>query len=148
MAGYFFKNFSRQSQNRGGGTGILFRDSINVSLVDGKENKSFEYSEWIVKVHHRLMRHIIVYRPPYSSLHPVSASVFFDEFSQFSENVVMCPKVLVISGDFNLHLDDLRDNDTKKFTDLLETFSLWATRFRPDPFVWSYLGSNYYSFNG
>ena len=70
------------------------------------------------------MRHIIVYRPPYSSLHPVSASVFFDEFSQFLENVVMCPEVLVISGDFNFHLDDLRDNDTKKFKDLLETFSL------------------------
>ena len=63
VAGYFFKNFSRQSQNRGGGTGILFRDSVNVSLVDGKENKSFEYSEWIVKVHDRSMRHIIVYRP-------------------------------------------------------------------------------------
>ena len=28
------------------------------------------------------------------------------------------------SGDFNFHLDDLRDNDTKKFMDLLETFSL------------------------
>ena len=27
-------------------------------------------------------------------------------------------------GDFNLHLDDLRDIDIKKFTDLLETFSL------------------------
>ena len=73
---------------------------------------------------YRSMRHIIVYRPPYSSLHPVSASVFFDEFSQFLENVVMCPEVLVISGDFNFHLDDLRDNDTKKFKDLLETFSL------------------------
>ena len=77
VAGYFFKNFSRQSQNRGGGTGILFRDSVNVSLVDGKENNSFEYSEWIFKVHDRSMRHIIVYRPPYSSLHPVSASVRF-----------------------------------------------------------------------
>ena len=65
-----------------------------------------------------------MYRPPYSSLHPVSASVFFDEFSQFLENVVMCPEVLVISGDFNFHLDNLRDNDAKKFMDLLETFSL------------------------
>ena len=124
VAGYFFKNFSRQSQNLGAGTGILFRDSINVSLVDGKENKSFEYFEWIVKVHHRSMRHIIVYRPPYSSLHPVSASAFFDEFSQFLESVFMCPEVLVFSGDFNLHLDDLRDNNAKKFMDLLETFSL------------------------
>ena len=40
VACYFFRNFSRQSQNRGGGTGILFRDSVNVSLVDGRENKS------------------------------------------------------------------------------------------------------------
>ncbi|RMX46664.1 hypothetical protein pdam_00019047 [Pocillopora damicornis] len=65
-----------------------------------------------------------MYRPPYSSLHPVSTSAFFDEFSQFLENVVMCPEALVISGDFNLHLDDLRDYDTKKFMNLLETFSL------------------------
>ena len=124
VAGYFFKNFSRQSQNSVGGTGNLFRDFVNVSLVDGKENKSYEYSEWIVKVHDRSMRHIIVYRLPYSSLQPVSASVFFDEFSQFLENVVMCPRVLVIFGDLNLHWDDLGDNDTKKFMDLLEMFSL------------------------
>ena len=41
VAGYSFKNFPRKSYNRGGGTGILFRDSLKVSLVDGKENKSF-----------------------------------------------------------------------------------------------------------
>ena len=75
-------------------------------------------------MHDRSMRYVIVYRPPYSSLHPVSTSAFFDEFSQFLENVVMCPEALVISGDFNLHLDDLRDYDTKKFMNLLETFSL------------------------
>ena len=68
-----------------------------------------------------IILHVIVCRTQYSSLRPVSASVFFDEFSQFLENVVMCP---VISWDFNFHLDDLRDNDTKKFMDLLETFSL------------------------
>ena len=71
MAGYFFKNFPGQSHNRGGGNGILFRDSLKISLVDGKENKFFEFSEWTVKVHDRAMRYVIVYRPPYSSLHPV-----------------------------------------------------------------------------
>ena len=124
VAGYSFKNFPRQSHNRGGGTGILFRDSLRVSLVDGKENKSFEFLEWTVKVHDRSMRYVRVYRPPYSLLHPISTSVFFDEFSQCLENVAMCSEALVISGDFNLHLDDLRVNDTKKFMDLLETFSL------------------------
>ena len=124
VADYSFINFPRQSHNRGGGTGILFRDSLKVSLVDGKENKSFEFLEWTVKVHDRSMRYVRVYRPPYSSLHPISTSVFFDEFSQCLENVVMCSVALVIFGDFNLHLDDLRVNDTKKFMDLLETFSL------------------------
>ena len=89
VAGYFFKNFPGQSHNRGVGTGILFRDSLKISLVDGKEKKSFEFSEWNVKVHDRSMRYVIVYRPPYSSLHPISTSVFFDEFSQFLENIVV-----------------------------------------------------------
>ena len=78
------------------------------------------------------MRYTIVYRPPHSSLHPVSTSVFFDEFSQFLENVVMCPEALFISGDVNLHLDDLCDSDTKKFMDLVD--------------IGSYLRFNYYSF--
>ena len=34
------------------------------------------------------------------------------------------PEVLIICGDFNLHLDDLPDNDSKKFMHLQETFSL------------------------
>ena len=36
----------------------------------------------------------------------------------------MCPEAFVISGDFNLNLDDFRDIDTTKFEDLLETFNL------------------------
>ena len=45
-AGYVFKNFARPSDRAGTGTGIMFRDSLDVSLVDGKEHSSFEYSEW------------------------------------------------------------------------------------------------------
>ena len=45
VAGYIFKNFPRQSLRRGGGTGILYRDSLSVLLVDEKENMSFEFSE-------------------------------------------------------------------------------------------------------
>ena len=50
----------------------------------------------------------MVYRPPWPKI----------------ARTPMCPEVLVISGDFNFHLDDLRDSDNKKFMDLLETFSL------------------------
>ena len=77
--------------------------------------------------------HVIVYRSPYSSIHPVSASVFFDEFLQFLENVVMCPEVLVISGDFNFHLDELRDNDTKKFIRIYRKRLVFRNTFRARP---------------
>lgn len=37
-----------------------------------------------------------------------------------------------ISGNFNFRVDYLRDNDTKEFVDLHETFSLFK-RFSPTP---------------
>ena len=36
----------------------------------------------------------------------------------------MCPEILLIAGDFNFHLDDLADDDSRKFVEFLETFGL------------------------
>lgn len=40
------------------------------------------------------------------------------------ESVILFLEVLVISGDFNFHMDDPFDNDAEKFGDLLDTFGL------------------------
>lgn len=49
---------------------------------------------------------VSVNRPPYSENHPVPSNMFFsDEFSQCLENIVMCLKILLITGDFKFHLD-------------------------------------------
>ena len=65
----------------GGGTALIFRDTLNVKKVDGGQKDSFEFSEWIVTSSSHNVRIVIVYRPPYSKDHKVSTSVFFDEFS-------------------------------------------------------------------
>ena len=117
--GYLFKSFPRQSNRSGGGTGILFRDSFDASLVDGKEHDSFEFSEWILKTTNRSIRIVAVYRPSSSS-----ASVFFDEFSSYLENIVMCPQPLVIAGDFNFQMDLVHSKDAVSFNEFLETFGL------------------------
>lgn len=93
-------------------------------MADSKENRSFEFSEWNFVVHRRAIKVVAVYRPPYSVAHPVSSSVFFDEFSTYLENIVMSSERLLITGDFNFHPDCLTDNDAKRFVDLLETFGL------------------------
>ena len=122
--GYGFKGFPRQSNRAGGGTGIMFKDSLTVSMAEGKEMKSFEYSEWNVCIHKRNIKLVALYRPPYSEAHPVLPNIFFEEFSNYLETIVMSPESLVITGDFNFHLDCASDNNANKFIELLETFGL------------------------
>ena len=64
----------------GGGTALLVRDNIFVIKSDAGEQKSFEFSGWILKHGSHKLRVIVIYRPPYLSNHPVTSNVFFDEF--------------------------------------------------------------------
>lgn len=61
--------------------------------------------------------------------HPVPAGVFFQGFSAFLETTVLCPEVLLVSGDFNFHLDDSSDADARKFMELMDMFSLIAATY-------------------
>ena len=105
----------------GGGTGVLFRNSI--TKVAAAELQSFEYSEWSIRVGTQRLK-LIIYRPLYSVNHPVSTTVFFTEFSSFIESAVLCTDHLLISGDFNIHANIYDDADAAKLQDLLESVGL------------------------
>jgi exonuclease III len=62
---------------------------------------------------------VIVYRTPYSAAHPVTTGVFLEEFSEFLESVVFCANHLLITGDFNIHMDVADDADGIKQCELL-----------------------------
>ena len=79
-SGYRFADYGRDSR-RGGGTGLLYRDSLNVIKVEAAELHSFEYSEWIINIGSQRTRLVIIYRPPYSAAHPVTVSSFLCEFA-------------------------------------------------------------------
>ena len=123
-AGHHLKRFPRQSDRRGGGTGVMCSSRIKINFINGDEKHSFEYSEWNCKVSNKAIKIIAVYRPPYSQSHAVTSNMFFEEFSSFLESIVMCPEILLITGDFNFHLDDIADEDSRKFIEVLETFGL------------------------
>lgn len=40
---------------------------------------------------------LAVYQPPYSLAHPVLSGLFFDELSDYLENILMCPETLLVS---------------------------------------------------
>ena len=108
---------------RGGGTALLYRDSIKVSKCEAGVRSSFEFSEWKVTLpSFNNLRVIVVYRAPYSEVHKVSSSTFFTEFSDYA--VVLCNERLLITGDFNFHVDIPTDGDGIKFLDILQSFCL------------------------
>ena len=85
---------------------------------------SFEVSEWLVSSGSTRLRTVIVYRPPYSVDHPITASVFLCEFAAFLESVVMSKEQLLIFGNFNFHMNLPTDPDTMRFGDLLDAMGL------------------------
>ena len=70
------------------------------------------------------MRTVIVYRPPYSEDHPINAGVFFHEFAEYLESIVMSSDKLVMTGDFNFHMDVPTDPNNIHFRDLLDAMGL------------------------
>ncbi|XP_068713260.1 uncharacterized protein [Montipora foliosa] len=118
-----FLHHSR-SGREGGGTGLLFRENVDVSKIDAGEKTSFEFSEWSLKTNSFRARLSIIYRPPYSNLHPVSLKTFFDEFASYMESIILTPEPLIITGDFNIHVDNVNDSDACEFLDLLASLGL------------------------
>ena len=85
----------------------------------------FEFLEWIEQqpsLHN--LRIVIVYRSPYSDEHKVPTSTFFSEFADNLASIVLCREQLLLSGDFNIHVDYALNADCEKLTDLLESYGL------------------------
>lgn len=122
--GYKFIDFPRKGRN-GGGIGLLYRDYFKVAKVRNGEEKSFEYCELLVQASTSCkIRVVIVYRPPYNENHRVSMGMFINEFSNYMDSIILSKEQLLILGDFNIHLDDSTNADTKIFIDLLESLGL------------------------
>ena len=51
------------------------------------------------------LRMVVVYRPPPSQKNRLSVTLFVDEFSSLLEKLIISTGSLVITGDFNFHLD-------------------------------------------
>ena len=104
-----------RSDRRGGGTALLFRDNINVCKLESGSRNSFEFSEYLVCTGSLRIRLVIIYRPPYSTNHPVTVNSVIDEFSEYLESVILSNDLLCLTGDFNVHVDDHNDPAACRF---------------------------------
>ncbi|KAJ8020737.1 hypothetical protein HOLleu_40411 [Holothuria leucospilota] len=87
--------------------------------------ESFEYGVWSVVVNNcTSFTIVIIYRPPYSTKHPVGCSVFIAEFAEFINNIHIDHKNVLVMGDFNIHWDDNLNYDKIAFHDLTTSYGL------------------------
>ena len=113
-----------RSDRRGGGTALFFRDNITVCKLESGSRNSFQFSEYLFCTGPLRIRLVIIYRPPYSTNHPVTVNGFIDEFSEYLESVILSNDLLCLTGDFNIHVDYHNDPAACRFFDLLESMSL------------------------
>ena len=98
--------------------------SIHVSNISSGSKSSFEFAEYFLSNESLRFRLVIVYRPPYSSNHPVTISTFLEEFAVYLESIILSSEPLCLTGDFNVHVDDPYDSSARCFRELLESMSL------------------------
>ena len=112
----------------GGGTAIVFRDTLCITKLAADVLNSFEYSEWKIVSGSFRVHFVLIYRPLYSTNHPVTINTFIVEFSQYLETIIMSTDPL-ITGDFNIHVNSKTDGDSMRFVDLLLSMSLQHVEF-------------------
>ena len=121
-AGYCFRNIPRENK-KDGGTGIIYSDRYNPLLVSkGRHDVSFEFSQWQIKIGKKTVNILTVYRPPYSRGNLYTDFWFVEEFGDFLGERLKNTKAIM--GDFNFHVEDVKDSENLAFQDLLKSSGL------------------------
>jgi exonuclease III len=111
----------------GGGTAFLLREPCKLLSTPTTTFKSFEMSTVTIKLPHSNLALYNIYRPPQSttkSRHSVSFSQFLEDFQTLISSVSTSPHEFLITGDFNIHVDDPTDSNAIQFLSLLDHANL------------------------
>jgi exonuclease III len=112
----------------GGGTAFLIREPFTLISSPEVTFKSFEMSIVTLKLPHSKLSLFNIYRPPSSSSvksrDSTSFSQFLDDFQTLISFISTSPHDFLITGDFNIHVDDLTDSNALQFISLLDLANL------------------------
>ena len=117
--GYSLVHNPRPGTRRGGGVGVIHRDTFKCKPINTSSYSSFEHSDQTLFHGSSLLRVIVIYKPPSTSF-----TDFIEDFASLLELVILSPGRLIILGDFNIHIDDDQNLHRKLFLDTLDSFNL------------------------
>ena len=118
---------SSSSSIVGGGTAFLLRDPFKLLSSPTATFKSFELSSVTLKLPQSNLSLYNIYRPPQSAAKSrtiSSFSQFLEDFRTLISIIATSPHEFIITGDFNIHVDDPNDSSAIQFLSLLDHANL------------------------
>ena len=92
---------------------VISKNELKGRIIDSGQKRSYEYLEILFPAGNKSTRMLIIYRPQRDTdCKLVPLNVFFDEFQEHMERVILSPGQLIISGDFNIHVNKHDDPNT------------------------------------
>ena len=104
---------------RGGGVAFIYRSYLNINTITLPPFSSFESLCIKLSISSSSFTFLTVYRPPSSS-----TSLFLTEFASLLDDLNTSPSELIITGDFNIHVDNPTHPHAHAFLDLLDSHHL------------------------
>ena len=122
-----FKCFTSNRQDRrGGGLALICRNMYRVvPLGSGQLRlRSFQFAKWRIVLKHTTITILAIYHPPYSNQTKATNHDFLDEFTNWVAEYIMNNTNVIILGDFNLHVNDPRDDNAMNFIESTQALAL------------------------
>lgn len=123
---YYLPNyqlFHKPRAQRGGGVGVILRKGYDTHEFVSNQYSSFEHLDLAISSGSAHLHLLSVYRPPPSN--KLTVAKFMNDFSALLETIIISSGKLIITGDFNFHMDDVPLNqDASLFMDLLGYYGL------------------------
>ncbi len=121
---YRFKQTPRNAKNRGGGIAVICKKHIQLRKEIQPTVTSMEIMETAINLNSGKITCITIYRPESSNLHKYTMSTFFSEFENLFTHYILTKVELIITGDFNFHMNKLDRTNVKLMNELFDTFDL------------------------
>ena len=109
----------RPGAKRGGGLMLLAKSEIKVESVQTPPIPNCEHHLWRITMGKTILHIMGVYHPPEQS-----PTIFIDNFLDALEPLLLERDGLIISGDLNLHVNDISDPDATFFLEAITALGL------------------------